>query len=559
MPETITQTAPTAQVTWLLARLMAGLPISIADNGLSPRWKEVFADLVDLPVGARLGALERKLAAMPDIDADGLLRDIFAMDPTRESAEEAENVDIHPAALPAAAPFPVAALPSAFRAYVTEGAASLGCPPDYIAVPLLACAGAAIGTTTRLQIKSGWYECPLLYAAIIAPSGSKKTPALDLAVQFTQDKGTAHNLDHQQALENYERILAEYQVFKEAMRRNRDKSQIPDLPDKPTRPVLKRTWIADATVEAQAQRLQQNPRGLALIRDELASLLLSLNQYRSGRGADLQFFLSTWSCNPTAVDRKQDVDPLILNRPFLAIVGGIQPAVLVRVFGGDRLYDGFTPRFLVSDPELMPQRSSEATIGEDSLQRAQACFEALYRICPADPYAIIPEPQLVRLTPEARARFVEWENRLGEELDLLSADDPFRAALSKLIAYVARLALIIHVCDWASGAHGHFGELNEETMKSAVRIAEYFLAHARRVWRRLVESADDSRIRQIANWIHRKNRPVTARDILRGRVAGLKSTKETEEILKQMVECGLLDSLQESRRVLYTLRRGESR
>jgi hypothetical protein len=507
------------------------------------------------PHGERLAVCTVEVGRIADVNVEEFLRDVATYDPNLDPPEDNEDGRA-PATLPPPVPFPVDALPSSMRDYVWEASKSLGCPPDYIAVPMLACAGAAVGTSVKLQVKRDWYEWPSLYVAIVAPSGCKKTPALEYALQFTQDKGVEFGLAHQQAMQIYDHQMAEYRMMQEVRKRARDKSHLGDLPEKPQRPILKRTWIGDATVEAIAQKLQQNPRGLMLVQDEISSLLLRFNQYRGGRGADLQFFLSTWSCHPTAVDRKQDEDPVILNRPFLSIVGGIQPALLVKVFGGDRLYDGFTPRFFFSDPELMTHRSSDATISEESLQRVQACFEALYKICPVDPYAIIPVPQLVRLAPDARALFVEWENRLGSEIDRLNADDPFRATLSKLIAYLARIALIMHVSEYVSGEHDHFEEMTEGTMTAAVRIAEYFLAHARRVWHRLAESADDSRMRQILNWITRKRRPVTARDVLRGRVAALKTAKETVEILTQMVDCGLLDQTQESHRVRYSLRQG---
>src|SRR5262249_51530796 len=54
---------------------------------------------------------------------------------------------------PTADCFPVDVFPVPLRAFVREAAAALACPADYIAVPLLTLAGAAIGAARELEIK----------------------------------------------------------------------------------------------------------------------------------------------------------------------------------------------------------------------------------------------------------------------------------------------------------------------------------------------------------------------------------------------------------------------
>src|SRR5262249_37290992 len=77
---------------------------------------------------------------------------------------------------PDAAVFPLDALPGPLRSFVDESAWALNCPADYLAVPMLALAGTAIGARRKLEIKPGWRELPCLYAAVVGPPGSAKTP-----------------------------------------------------------------------------------------------------------------------------------------------------------------------------------------------------------------------------------------------------------------------------------------------------------------------------------------------------------------------------------------------
>src|SRR5262249_48619723 len=98
-------------------------------------------------------------------------------EPARRSTIRAEDL------LDEVAPFPTDALPIPLRELVVEGAAALVAPPDFIALPLLVAAGAAIGNAIELELKPGWTEGPNLYAACVGDPGSKKSPAFRLAMQ----------------------------------------------------------------------------------------------------------------------------------------------------------------------------------------------------------------------------------------------------------------------------------------------------------------------------------------------------------------------------------------
>ena len=56
-----------------------------------------------------------------------------------------------------------------------------------------------------------------------------------------------------------------------------------------------RTVVEDATVEALYSVLEENPRGVLDIEDELSGWVRRMDQYKGGKGADRQFFLGVWS------------------------------------------------------------------------------------------------------------------------------------------------------------------------------------------------------------------------------------------------------------------------
>ena len=109
----------------------------------------------------------------------------------------------------------------------------------------------------------------------------------------------------------------------------------------------KTLYVRDITTEKLASILQENPRGVAVIHDELTGWVKSMDQYRSGKGADRQFWLSAWSGAPISVHRKnQEAGPVRVAHSFVGVVGGLPPALLETMRGEKDIVDGFLERIV---------------------------------------------------------------------------------------------------------------------------------------------------------------------------------------------------------------------
>jgi len=376
--------------------------------------------------------------------------------------------------LPDPEEFPLGALPLTVRQFVREAAASLGCPVDYVGLSTLAALSAAIGDTRRIVIKKDWTEGAAIFGMIVGGPASKKTPAMNMTLRPARERQMALKAEYERQKEEYEAALARY------------KDALKDDPDarKPEKPTLGRTYADDTTVERLADILNENRRGVLIIKDELSGWLGAMNQYKQGgKGADRQFWLSVHTNQPVSVDRKSADEPVIVAHPWVSVIGGIQPEVLPD-FGKDR-GDGLIDRFIPVYPKPQLGRWSDAEISDHVREEYAATLGSLYKLQHAnddeDPF-----PSRVPMTDDARALFVSEYNKLHEELEAPGFPQRLRPAWGKLEAYMARLALLVAMARLAElGNQGRLGaaeKVSREDMAGAIQLLAYFKNHVRRVY-----------------------------------------------------------------------------
>jgi hypothetical protein len=407
-------------------------------------------------------------------------------------------------------PFPVDALPPAFRALVGEGAAALCAPPDFLAVPLLVATGVAVGNAVQLEIKSGWCESGNISAAIVGNPGSKKSPAMALATRPLQRIQQRLADDHARASERYEGELARWEGARKQ-----------DRGAKPKPPPFSHLLTTDATTEALAPMLLAS-KGVLLLRDELTGWVRSMDQYRSGRGADRQHYLSIWSRTPLKIDRKT-APPIVVPRPFLGIVGGIQPDLLPELGNSAQREDGFPDRLVWSFPEGLPDQFTEACIAPATEAAVEATFERLYAL---------QGDYLLRFSPAAAALWRAWYDAHAAEL----AVDTFPARLqgpwAKMPAQLARLTVILHALTVPLTM-----EVTAETLGHAADLVDYFKSHAKKVYSQLGRQHRGLSLRVLQALKERGEVPqhVLTREVFHGNVPA----EQIRAALAELEEAGL--------------------
>jgi hypothetical protein len=489
--------------------------------------------------------------------ADGVATPVTGMTETEagpatdaDSAVELVSIEPEPweppvplCELPTVLPFPTDVLPASLQKYVAGVQTALACPADFVGVPLLVLAGAAIGAGRVIEIKPGWRERPCLFAVTVGPPGTAKSPALKEVCTPLYER--------QHALKG--RYDQEHAAYEEAMARYQPPEPSDPTPDilaelglvdrlnaansssaKPVTPTLRSLYVDDATVESLGPLLHANPEGLVLIRDESAALMTGFNQYKSGKGNDKQFFLKVWAGDPIKVDRKgQKTGPILVMNPFLAILGGLPPDLLNFFQGPRGASDGFLDRFLFAYPDQGPLPHFQWTgLAAPAAALWSHTIDLLHGLATEKTGAARAQPHVVGLTECGRVAFEKVINCLVDEMNAPDVPRQLWGPWSKLRGYCARLALIVHCLRWVHGeATGE--EVDGESVDRAARLIAYFASHGRKVHTALDIDYSAADARHVLQWIRRNRKTCFTR---RQALHDLRRTFHTVELLKQPLQ-----------------------
>lgn len=399
------------------------------------------------------------------------------------------------------APFPLAVLPALVQVFVNEVAEAMASDVDFVAVGALAVASAALGSTRCVEARKGHMEHGNLIVVALGEPGTKKTPALKKAMA--------------PLFEAEQRVRAEHQ------RRMRDEPGNPAGIPEPVPTYI----VSDVTTEALAEVLQENPRGVLYVADEMTAWVAAMNQYRQGgKGSDRQKWLSIYSGATLSIRRSQR-RAIYVPRPFVTLLGGAQPDVVGRLIGGQN--DGFADRLLFAYPSGRRFGVSRKEITEDATSGWGKVVDELLSLRHDEG-----EPVVMNLTTRALDAFEAWNVPFFAAAE--NGDIPvfLEGVAAKAPGTVLRLALVLESMAWAAGEPGRGTAITEEAVQGAIVLFTYFFAHAERVYRQYRADAQDARVTRLLQWLANRNRKVVKpREVVQSGVAGLTKTADARELM----------------------------
>jgi len=451
---------------------------------------------------------------------------LWAPTATATGADE-ELVKKH-ADAPPYQPYPTDKLPEALRDFVNATAVAIGVDPAMVALPTLAMTAAAIGTTRAAMPKYGWYEPAILWTAVVAGSGSKKSPTLKAVLEPLRRIDSEHIAHNRELLAQHEAALKQH------------KSE--DGTPAPQRPALRRCIVRDATTEALLHVLSDNARGVLVDSDELSGWLLSFDKYRAKGGGDCSMWLSAWAAERVIVDRA--TRPTIeVARAAVSIAGMIQPEMLSRCVGQEHQDDGLLPRLLLAMPPRRPALWSTEIVPREVQRRVELVVAELSQLSFDEHGRTVN----VLLNDAALRTFVEYHDDMARTVAAESGT--MAATLSKSIGYALRLALVIHVVREADARAGYGNapsrEIEATDIDAGIRLAQWHVHEMKRVLRLFGNEGqaepDDGltpELRSLLAWITERGGSATVPEISRGVRRYRGSATEARTALQGLADAG---------------------
>jgi len=204
-----------------------------------------------------------------------------------------------------------------------------------------------------------------------------------------------------------------------------------------------------------------------------------MDQYKAGgKGAERQYWLSAWSNRPVSVDRKGQSGPTSVLRPFVSVIGSIQPSVLPEL--AEKREDGMLERFLFAYPETLNAMWSEDQVSDAAKAAYQDLYERLRNLGMEADELGDPIEKPVTFSTEAKRLYVATYNDHRLEMSLPGFPSYLRSPFSKLEAYFLRITLVLAACRFTLDGVAERVEAGD--VLRAVALIDYFKEQARRVF-----------------------------------------------------------------------------
>lgn len=350
---------------------------------------------------------------------------------------------------------PITGFPFHIQSLILECARVFGTSRDFWAISFLQAIAIAVGSTYELKDK--FTNGAVFWIGIVAPTGSGKSEPISIAL------GPIYQADSA-AEKIYNDKMIEYEAVMNLSPKERKEQGI-DTPEHPK----KVQYIAvDSTPESLIETHQDNLRGIAIVRDELVAWIADFGRY--ARSGEVQNMLSAWSEKFFKIIRKGKSGSI--EKPFIPVLGGIQPSKLYMLAKDDRALDGFMQRFIFAYPDQCTKPDyHEESLGKGYLDFYQKYIETLLNLSG--------KRMPIYLSPEAKQVYINFYNQ-NSKLYNNEANEYIKGVYQKLDIIVLRLALILHISNHVDD--GLFeNSIQPETMQNAIEMTEYFRITAKKV------------------------------------------------------------------------------
>ena len=446
-------------------------------------------------------------------------------------------------------PFDYDMLPSELQPFVKDVANRLQCPPDFIAVSVLCSLASLLGNQAAIKpkVNDDWLIYPTLWGMFIAPPSAKKTPALKQSLLPMMEIEKQLQREHKETLKSHA-IDKEFWSIKKNqaaidarnfIKNGEDEKAQQVLADiseaEPQEPKAKSLVVNDVTVAKLGEILQDNPKGVLYLRDELGAFLsaLSREDNTEARG----FLLECYNGNGYFRFDRISRGTTIIENCTLSMLGGVQPSAILPVIReavkGLR-NDGLLQRFQLA---VYPQQCKTSDYVDTKINTQVLSYysQVVNMFYGFDFYQEDNKPRVFSFSGEAQKIFIEWYKQLCKDINNDDYNGAFVSHIQKMDRTIPIIALIFELI----ATKGQVSTISEVSLAKACEWFEYLKNHAEAIYSMAINSEYDNAKRLLRNK-SKLSDIFTVREIRRKHWSGLDENYLIQSSLSLLEDYGYL-------------------
>jgi len=377
--------------------------------------------------------------------------------------------------------FPIDIFPSEVQHFIMESHRTLNMSIDYMACSFLWVISVIVGNSLNIEVKRGWNENSLLWLCLVGRAGVGKTPSID---QMIKPIIKVNAREIKKYIKEYKKYLEYEALDKKEKEYNEEIKQ----------PKKTQFIVNDITLESLVDVHEENKNAIGVFKDELAGWFKDMNKYRAG--SDLEFWLSSWSGKGVSMNRKTAKSSFV-ERPFVPVLGGIQPSIFDLFQTEENKESGFNDRMLISYPDLTVDKYNDDELDEELIDWYSEFIISFYDVIKKQIIRFNNddeiEPMLVKMNPESKAKWKVIFNELTNKQNSDIENEFMKSMLPKQKSYVPRFALLINTINSITNEDYKINLIHENSMDKADKLSKYFINMAKKV---KVDSMEKAEIKE---------------------------------------------------------------
>ena len=364
--------------------------------------------------------------------------------------------------------FPIDIFPSDIQFYINECSTKLDSNIEFMGVSLIWLISVCVGNSLQVEVKRGWNENGVVWIATVGKAGLGKTPSIHNIISPLQ---TANSKE----IKRYIKESEKYEYYISLSKK--DKEEYPEV----VKPHKTQFIANDITLEALVEMHQESDNSVGVFKDELAGWLKDMNKYRAG--SDLEFWLSCWSGKSVSMNRKTATSSFV-ERPFIPVLGGIQPTIFNNMSTEETKDNGFLDRMLLSFPDAKVEEYNENELDYQTIKWYSESIIKMYETFKNETKRNENgeiEPTTVKFSSEAK---VEWKrifNTITSHQNNEDENEYLKSMYPKQKSYIPRFALLIHAFDCFFDNSKYLLEISKESILKAEKLSNYFINTAKKI------------------------------------------------------------------------------